>query len=74
MGGRVSPLPQVGREPSVPVERSSLDDVIDRYKRDVDRTLLRQALELSPAERVAKMIELSHFAGELRAAAERAGW
>lgn len=48
--------------------RSSLDDVIDRYKRDVDRTLLRAALRLTPAERLRRLAELNRFAEDLAAA------
>jgi hypothetical protein len=49
-------------------ERSSLDEVVARYKADVDRTLLREALKLSPSERVAEMIALSRFVEVLSAA------
>ena len=52
--------------------RSSLDDVIDVYKRDVDVTLLDEALKLTPDERVKRMVEAARFAEELRRAAERA--
>jgi hypothetical protein len=47
-------------------ERSSLDEIIDLYKRDVDRTLLREALKKTPSERVAAMISMSHAIEELR--------
>ena len=33
-------------------ERSSIDDIIDVYKRDVDRTLIRQRLTRSIQERL----------------------
>ena len=48
--------------------RSSMDDVIDVYKRDVDRTLLREALALSPGERVRKLVDLLRAAEALREA------
>ena len=56
------------REPGPVGEASSLDDVIARYKEGVDRTLLREALTLSPSQRVAEMIELSRFAEALAGA------
>jgi hypothetical protein len=51
--------------------RSSLDDVIEVYKRDVDRTLLRENLKLSPDQRVRKMIAALEFVEELRRAPKR---
>ena len=36
--------------------RSSIDDIIDLYKKDVDRALLRENLKLTPDQRVRKMI------------------
>lgn len=52
--------------------RSSLDDVIDSYKKDVDRALLREALSLTPAERMQRLVKLQRFAAELRAAGKKA--
>jgi len=48
--------------------RSSIDDVIEVYKRDIDRTLLRENLKLSPEERLRKLQRLQRFAAELRRA------
>ena len=50
------------------VSGSSLDDIIEVYKRDVDRTLLRENLKLSPDQRVRKMIAALEFVEELRRA------
>ena len=44
------------------------DPVIEAYKKDVDRTLLRENLKLTPEERLRKLIELQRFAEELRRA------
>lgn len=44
------------------------DPVIERYKRDVDRTLLRENLRLTVEERIQKLIRLQRFAEELRRA------
>jgi hypothetical protein len=49
-----------------------MDDVIDLYKRDVDRTLLREALNMTPDQRVRKLIELVRFCNELREAGAKA--
>lgn len=48
------------------------DPVIEVYKKDVDRTLIRENLKLSPEERLLKLIEHQHFAQELRHASRRA--
>jgi hypothetical protein len=53
-------------------QRSSMDDVIDLYKKAVDRTLLREALNLTPDQRIRKLIELVRFCDELREAGAKA--
>jgi hypothetical protein len=52
--------------------RSSIDDIIDLYKRDVDRTLIRERLKRSVEERLEDLMELQRFAEELRRAGQRA--
>ena len=42
--------------------------VVERYKRDVDRTLIRENLRRSPEERLRALQSLQQFAGELRRA------
>ncbi len=42
------------------------DPTIEAYKRDVDRTLIRAALLLTPSERVEKMIAAAQFADAVR--------
>ena len=42
------------------------DPVIEAYKKDVDRTLLRESLKLTPHQRVLKMISVLRFAEALR--------
>lgn len=44
------------------------DPVVEEYKRHVDRTLLRQNLRRSVAERVANLIALQRLAAEARRA------
>lgn len=47
---------------------TSLDRVIELYKRDVDLTLLRENLRLTPEERLRRLMELQRFAEELQRA------
>lgn len=44
------------------------DPVIEAYKRDVDRTLIRENLRRSVQERIERLSELQRFAAELRRA------
>jgi len=48
------------------------DPVIDVYKKDVDRTLIRENLKLSVEERFLRLMELQRFAEELRQAGREA--
>jgi hypothetical protein len=48
------------------------DPVIEAYKRDIDRTLLRQNLKLTPDERLRELVRLQNFAEEVRKAGRRA--
>jgi len=57
------------REELPPITR---DPVIEAYKKDVDRTLLRENLKLTPTERLEKLMELQRFAEELRRAGREA--
>lgn len=47
------------------------DPVIEAYKKDVDRTLIRENLRLSVAERLEKLRQLFLFAEELRRAGQK---
>ncbi len=49
-------------------ERSSIDDIIELYKKDVDRTLLRENLKLTPTERLEKLMGMQKCVEELRRA------
>jgi hypothetical protein len=51
--------------------RSSIDDIIDLYKKDVDRTLLREALKLTPTQRLQRLVELTRFTERLRQAEKK---
>ena len=44
------------------------DPVVEAYKKDLDRTLIRENLKLSVEERFRKAQELARFADELRLA------
>ena len=48
------------------------DPVIDAYKAGIDRTLLRECLKRTSAERVADLVAFARFAEELRLARLRA--
>jgi predicted RecB family endonuclease len=48
--------------------RSSIDDIIDVYKRDVDRTLIRERLKRTVEERLEDLMEFQRFAEEMRRA------
>src|SRR5689334_18285738 len=52
--------------------RVDSDPVVEAYKRDVDRTLLRRNLQLTPEERLLQLEELQRFAAELRRAGKAA--
>ena len=42
--------------------------MVERYKEDVDRTLIRENLRRSPEERLRALQKLQEFANELRRA------
>lgn len=48
------------------------DPVIEAYKRDLDRTLIRENLKRTPTERLQRLMELQRFAEELRRAGREA--
>ena len=48
-----------------------LDPVIEAYLRDVDRSLLRENLKLSPEQRVQRLVAFLKFTEELRHAGGR---
>ena len=45
-----------------------VDPVIEAYKKDIDRTLLRESLKLTVEQRLRELITLQRFAEELRKA------
>jgi hypothetical protein len=47
------------------------DPVIEAYKKDIDRTLIRENLKLAPEQRILQLMKLQEFAEELRAARRR---
>lgn len=51
---------------------SSSDPVLEVYKADLDRTLLRQNLRRTPEERLRNLIALQRLAEEARKAGRRA--
>lgn len=62
-------------EPAEPISsepHDSMIDVINVYKKDVDRTLLRENLKLTVEERIEKFESFWKYASELREAGRRA--
>ncbi|MFN8095417.1 MAG: hypothetical protein U0599_24915 [Vicinamibacteria bacterium] len=51
---------------------TQVDLVVEAYKKDVDRTLLRENLRKTPDERVRDLVRLLAFADELRRAGREA--
>lgn len=47
------------------------DPVIEAYKKDIDRTLIRENLKLTPEQRLEELMRLQEFAEELRRAGKR---
>ena len=47
------------------------DPVIEAYKKDIDRTLLRETLKLTPEERLLKMQRFVQAIRRVRGAAKR---
>jgi hypothetical protein len=48
------------------------DPVVEAYKKDIDRTLIRENLKLSVEDRFLKAMALARFADELRSAGREA--
>jgi hypothetical protein len=49
-----------------------MDLVIEAYKKDIDRTLLRESLKLTVEERLDNLAQLQRFLEEMREAGRRA--
>jgi serine/threonine protein kinase/tetratricopeptide (TPR) repeat protein len=64
--------PEAVAMPNEPAPADDDDPVIEAYKKDVDRTLLRENLKLTVEERFAKFGRFWEFAEELREAGRRA--
>jgi hypothetical protein len=48
------------------------DALIEAYKREIDRSLLRESLKLTVEQRFERLMRLQRFAEELRKAGRRA--
>ena len=53
--------------------RPDPDPVVEAYKNDIDRTLIRENLKLSVEARFRKAMALARFADEMRRAGREAG-
>lgn len=58
-------------KPTSPTESIRPDPVIEVYKKDIDRTLLRENLKLTPDERLRRLEEFMRSIRALRGAARR---
>ena len=65
-------MPSSGSRHNLRVMRSSIDEIIDLYKKDVDRTLIRENLKLTTEERLMKAQQMAQMAEELREAGREA--
>lgn len=54
-------------------ERSSIDDIIEVYKRDVDVSLIVESLKRSIDERLEALMQMQAFVDEMRKARRPAG-
>ena len=52
--------------------RPDPDPVVEAYKKDIDRTLIRENLKLTVTERFQKAMALQRFAEEMRRAGREA--
>jgi hypothetical protein len=50
---------------------ASTDPVTEHYKKDVDRTLLREHLKLTPQQRLERLVAFMRSLDQLRAARRR---
>ena len=51
---------------SLAADRDTVSLIVELYKRDVDRTLIRENLRKSPEERLRALQDLQQFADEVR--------
>lgn len=52
--------------------KTRLDPVIEAYKKDIDRTLIRENLRLTVDQRFQQLMKLQRFAEELQRAERKA--
>lgn len=57
---------------TVPATAPRTDPVVELYMRDVDRSLLRRNLFLTPQQRLEQLQKLQRFADEVRRAGRKA--
>jgi hypothetical protein len=54
------------------VQRPEPDPVVEAYKKDIDRTLIRENLKLTVEDRFRKAMAVARFADEMRRAGREA--
>ena len=57
---------------TVSAQENYVDPVIEAYKKDIDRTLIRENLKLTVEERFDNLMRLQEFAKDMRQAMIRA--
>lgn len=53
-------------------QKTSIDEIIEEYKKNVDVTVIRENLKLTVQQRFESLMNLQTFAHELRRAGKRA--
>ena len=56
----------------VPIPSDPPDPVVEAYKKDVDRSLLRESLRRTVEQRILKLMQMQRFADEMRRAGKEA--
>jgi len=73
LGSRDTTMQETSQEtPAVTAGGYWVDPVIEVFKRDVDRTLLREALKMTPGDRLLNLQRLCDCAEEVRRAGQKA--
>ena len=61
----------MSKKMSTKYSRDSIQAIIEVYKKDVDRTMIRQNLEITVEERLLNLEKFVEFASELREAGKQ---
>lgn len=56
---------------SAKITTGAFQDIIDLYKKDIDRTLIRENLKLTPEQRILKLQNFQQFAFQMQEAGRK---